>query len=484
MAENNAIQVVAPDAPAPAQVQIAAPLKRDRWVTNTQFGALRPETVDAILREADTGRPERWIDLCTWVLERDPHISAVYETRMRLPSSVPYVVEPGKTTDPIAQQYAQAAADLCRMQLESLPNFEQAVRLLLDAVGKGFSVAEKMWGKRDGAWWLTDLRWRNQRRFLYDDDWQLRLYDRGAYEWPGKPLDPRKFVVHQPQVQATEPTKGGILRRCVWIYVFKRWCTTWWAGANERFGAPIPIAKVPSNTKQNVRDALLGMVERISQGQGGVVDLEVEFEGLDIANYTGAQFKDFLTWCDEQTSKAILGTGMATDIGPNGSRAQAGVGADANLLPRAEGDAKDLATTVERQIFGDILAFNLHLFGGRMPPLPRIRWQFQDEEDPKADELLVKAGAVTINELRASAKYPPIQGGERIATIDVAPQYGSAPGGAPAAPPLAPAAPPPKQASRQQMALPLDSSSPLPTRHAPKSPLELALLGSSGNRSR
>ena len=479
MSKTERAQIVAADAlpdssdVAPSQVMVAEPLRRDRWSAVNNYGSLRPETVDAILRDADLGRPERWIDLCSFVLERDPHISAVYETRMRLPSSVPWVIEPGKTSDVTAQTYADAAADFCRIQIEGLPNFEQFVRLALDAVGKGFSVHEKMYARRDGAWWVTDLRWRDQRRFVYDEDWKLRLYDAGNYSWPGLPLDPTKFVVHQPQAMATTPVKSGILRRVVWVYVFKRWVTAWWASANERFGAPIPIVKVPENTKANVRQSILAMLEQVSQGQGAVLDVSNELEALKTDGYTGAQFKDFLAWCDEQTSKAILGTGMATDIGANGSRAQAQVGADANLLPRAEGDAQDLATTIERQLFGDILAFNTHLFGGRMPPIPRIRWQFRSEEDPKADELLVKAGAVTINELRASAKYPPIAGGERIATIDVAPQYPSA-GGAPADVPLAPAAPPKAPSSFSRS----------PTKHEPKSPFERALLGLSGNRSR
>lgn len=455
---------------APPLIEVAPAPSRERWTDSTRFGALRAATVADILREAERGYPERWIDLAEWVLEHDGHIGAEYESRLHAATSAPWAVEPGETSDPIAAQYAQPAADFCRRMLEEIPDFETKVRLMLDAIGKGYSVHEKMFGRRDGAWVISDLLWRHPRRFAFDDQGKLRLYDGGSHGHPGKPLDPAKFVVHMPQLRASYPWRAGVLRAPAWMFVFKRWGSAWWAGANEKFGAPIPVAKVPPNTKQNVRSDLLAMLERITQGQGAVLDANVEVTLLEAAGYTGAQFGDFLRWCDEQSSKAIRGTTMATDIGKNGSRAQAEVGAASTIEPRAESDAAAAATTIERQMFGTALALNLHLFGGRMPPIPRMKWKLRNER--KIEQWHVAEGVVSENEIRGEIGYPPSPDGQGDVPIRRArAQAPSAPGGAPPALPFRPS-------------LSRGGSSPSPTSSRTTSPLELALGARSDSRLR
>lgn len=121
-------------------------------------------------------------------------------------------------------------------------------------------------------------------------------------------------------------------------------------------------------------------------------------------------FSDALKFWDEQIGILINGGNLLNKVGSQGSRAAAEVherrAADVSLF-----DGEALAETIRVQIIKPLLEENLHLFGGVMPPLPKVWFSLQDYKE--IDELALKTGEVTRNQFRKLYKdLPQIEGPE------------------------------------------------------------------------
>ncbi|MFN3315114.1 MAG: DUF935 family protein, partial [Hyphomonas sp.] len=102
-------------------------------------------------------------------IERDTHAFAMLQKRKKQMVARVWEVEPGGDR-PIDKD----AAELVRELLKALP-FDRICEDLLDATLKGFAVSEVIW-QRDGARIVpARIMAHDQRRFVFDLDWQPRL---------------------------------------------------------------------------------------------------------------------------------------------------------------------------------------------------------------------------------------------------------------------------------------------------------------------
>lgn len=431
----------------PRLAELSQPTRRDRWAESTNFGGIDPPRMAAVLRSVEAGYLQDWADLKDWMLDTDAHLASTYETRLTRAAMVDLEVVPGQSPDPIAQSFAEVAADFVSECWEALRNRTRVLRNMADAIGAGVSVGEKMYTRRSGAaggWYISEVRWRHLRRFRFGEQWELRLYDGGLRGQWGEALDPDKYLVHMPQVAAGYPTKTGVLRKVTWTWLFKQWMRKFAVQAAESWGHPIPIGKTPAASASETRTALKKALQNISSGQAGVVDKDVELMLLEAANGDGGAYTTLIDMLNAEESKAILGSVDNVEHTGTGTYASALSQADVTIDPRTQSDIEDITDTLDHGFVKSLIGFNLHLFGRRWPALP----QFRPRERSGAPADLQPHhldGRVKVrqNEVRASLNLPSLtkeEGGEEF--VQPAPATGGMPfsqqlaGGEPAAAPL------------------------------------------------
>lgn len=388
----------------------------ERLQSGLRFGELTGKQLASILIDNERGWPEDWADLAEYIV-KDPHVSSVYHTRKIRVAGAKWQLQPGETTDPTRQAFAEEAARFCERALRAIPDLERTFMDLLDATGVGFSVSEIDWKPTREAVLPKDLLWRHQRRFIWGDEYQILFADRGT---PGRrqgvELTPNKFVVHVPKEHSGYPPRSGSLQSVAWHWLFKRWATEWWVQSLERTGAPMLIGKYKPGTPESVRDSFLNSLKRMSSDHVGLmpdgIDIMVETAGAQVLSGEGTPHEVFSRAMDEAISKAILGATDITESGPNGARAATESRIEATLDPRMLNDGKQLWVTLERDLLRPLLEFNTHLFGGLVPPVPKGRFIHRDVEFEITPEV-AQVGGASLNEIRRAAGLAPIPGRDR-----------------------------------------------------------------------
>jgi phage gp29-like protein len=249
---------------------------------------------------------------------------------------------------------------------------------LLDATMKGFSVGEILW-VRDGARIVPSaVKPRDQRRFLFDEQGDLRLKTLSSL-MPGEELPSRKFIVHRFESKDDNPYGLGMGTRLFWPVWFKRQNIKFWLTFADRCGSPTVVGTYPAGTSLPDQAKLKAACMAISHEAGVTLP-----EGLAI-KYLEAQihgsintYERLCDYMDGEISKAVLGeTGTTDQQGSGGSRARDEVG-DKIRLEITKADADMLCQTLNSTLITWTTEFN---FPGLVPP--QVWRIFGDDEDLK-----------------------------------------------------------------------------------------------------
>jgi phage gp29-like protein len=406
-----------------------------RWNPYEGFTDLPFERVVSILKSAESGDTERWADLTRRMLSSDDHLCSVYETRINGVAGSKWKLTPGESKPELAD-LAKRAADDCERVLKALPGFRRSMRDLLDGVGVGWSIAEIIWEQRGDEWVPADLIWIHPRRFRFDEFFTPYLWDDGlagidASE-RGQPMSTRvgasgmaltanKYIVHIPRVLPNYPTSSGLLLACVRPWWTKLWAQKFQLSGAELAGNPRYMATAPQSAPANVFEELLDNLNQLSADgvaafrEGTQVQVQAP-----LAQGAGGVWDSIRMHCDAAFSKTILGSTLNVEIGSGGgNRAAAESQSDMTITPRITADSVSLWETLSRDLLRPYLVFNRHRYGGIVPPIP-LGEMVLHEPRAEIDELLVRTGAVTLNELRQSRNLEPIsQGGDALLPADI-----------------------------------------------------------------
>jgi len=237
--------------PAPELQTEFANRLRDPFET-AYMGVLR--TNDPLLLERGNGSLELYRDL-----RRDGKVFSGLQKRQLALIGKPWQVEPRQKNN------AKATADALKVT-EILKGFsyDKLCADLLEALLAGHSIAEIVWGIRDGQ--VVPLRApkRAQRRFVYVQDDEnkpprLQMLTREAM-LKGIPVPERKFIVHRVNPEDDNPYGTGLGLQLFWPVFFKRKGIVAWNKLCDRFGSPTPWGKYPRNSgpkeKGTLADAL------------------------------------------------------------------------------------------------------------------------------------------------------------------------------------------------------------------------------------
>jgi len=333
--------------------------------------------------------------------EKDGQVSSALETRKEgvLRRERKLIATSATAAD---EQRAQFAREV----FAAIPNFENILYELLDAIGYGVSVAEILWEQEGSTVFIRDIRPRPPELFAFGD--------------PGKPqTGPLRFARRSPAAGAAGLNREGLLpehkfliysfhprhgnrrgrpllRRVFWPSWFKRQDLKFWLKFIEK-GTGSVVVRYPAGATDQDKQRALEAAEAINAETAVAIpeNFQIVSELLQAAR-TGAT-DVFLTLadqlCNNEIARVILGatlTQRASEAG-YGSRALGEVHQQVRF-EKVAADAKDLMAVINDQLLRWLFLFN---FG---PDVPSPRWTIalDPPEDLRArieiDERLARLG--------------------------------------------------------------------------------------------
>lgn len=334
---------------------------------------ITPHRLAGLLRSVvDGNNPQDYMTLAEEIEERDLHYASVLRTRKLAVAALP----------PSVEAASEEAEDLrLADEVRKLMTGDQIPELffdLLDGLGKGMGVCQILWDTTQRPWMPKDYTWVDPRYLRPDPETlsEILLISDDAPQ--GAPLEPYKFIVHLPRTKSGSIWRNGLTRLCAVMYMLKSFTIRdWWAFA-EVFGIPIRVGKYGANATPEQIDTLKHAIGSIASDAGAVIPESMKIELVETAKGNGGNtlFENMARWCDEQTSKAVLGQTMTTDDGS--SRAQAEVH-DEVRLDIARWDARQLEATINEYLVKPFIILNW----GEQKAYPRVCIRVPEPEDLK-----------------------------------------------------------------------------------------------------
>lgn len=313
---------------------------------------LTPTRLAQIFREADGGDVYRQMQLFEEMEEKDPHLFSQLQTRKQAVTGLDWEVQPA-SEDAVDKEVAEWVKD----QLEGLENLNGIMMDMLDAIGKGVSVMEILWGSdEDGQNVIEDIVRVHPKKLMWDamTD-EMRICTEAHPE--GISLVHNKFVVHRYKAKSGHGARAGILRVVSWMYLFKNYSLKDWVAFCEVFGMPLRLGKYDASASKDDKAALMQAIVSLGSDAAGIVPTSTSIEFVQ-ARTTGTTdtYEKLARYCDEQISKAVLGQTLTSDSG-GGSYAQSKTH-DEVRHDLTVADAKALSMTIRRDIIGPLVEYN------------------------------------------------------------------------------------------------------------------------------
>ena len=375
--------------PTPMTREIAGPT---RWVWP---GYLTPApTAYHILYSGALSSPgiRNLYDLYQEMEDKDGHLYSVLQTRkngaLSRDRKVVAASDSGRDRE---------VADFVARALERIPQFDQALKNALDALGKGFSVTEIIWSVAGNQIGIAALKSRFQGRFVFDLDGRLRLLDEsevlpltpGWANWPmsavasdrapsppGRTLPEEKFIILTFDGRHDNPHGNGLCQKAYWYYWFKKNNLKFWVIFNEKFGSPTVVGKYRTGASDEERDRLLGVIDSLQSDTGVVVPESMVIELLEARRSGNINtYRDLADWCNDEISKIVLGGTLTTSEGRRSGSYALGKIHEAVRNEYVGADGRALMEVVNTQLVARLVEYN---FGrGVVPP----RWTIDLADD-------------------------------------------------------------------------------------------------------
>lgn len=304
-------------------------------------------------------------------LERDCVVYGLLNKRKLAVTARPWEVVPGGPG-----QREKKAAELAAAMIEAL-GFDALTMHLLDALLKGYAVAEVLWDTDGGSIAPREVKPKDQRRFTFGADGALRLLTLQDMH-RGEELPGRKFIVHTCGAKDGSPYGLGLGTRLFWMVLFKREDFRSWLTYLDKYASPTAVGKYPPGAGDPEQRKLLDVLGAISRDAGVVIPEGMVVELLEAKRAGAGSHEAFVRYLDEQISYAILGEAPgAKDSG--GALASAAILRNEVRLELVAADADALSATLNQTLLTWITELNVP---GAIPP--KIWRDVKPGEDMKA----------------------------------------------------------------------------------------------------
>lgn len=353
---------------------------------------LTPEKLSRIFRAADDGDVLSQMELFEEMEEKDPHLFSQLQTRKNAVTGLDFEISACSDSE-----VDKAVANFVEETLNGIEGFNEALFDLLDAIGKGISISEILWGYKGDKVIVRNLKCCHQKRLLWDheDTLRIRTKDNPA----GIRILENKFIIHKYKARSGHAARAGVLRVVSWMYLFKNYTVKDWVRFCELFGMPLRIGKYNPGASEEEKMALMQALVQLGTDAAGILPEGTSIEFNESQKTTSINLYETLArYCDEQISKAVLGQTLTSDSGSSGSFAQSKTHNEVRH-DLTSADCKALASTLKRDLIKPLVRYNFGNVG-----IPTIRFDCKEAEDLKAeseilDNLVNKIG------LKISSSY-------------------------------------------------------------------------------
>lgn len=413
---------------------------------------LTPSKLARILDQAETGDITAQSDLFEDMEEKDGHIGSEMSKR-RGACVLDWDVVPPTNASALEKRNAEQLGEL----LTDVPDFEDMLFDVTDAIGKGFSCSEIEW-HRPGKWWLPKtITHRPQSWFQLHRGYrqELRLRTGMAVDGiPGEPLQPFGWITHTHKAKSGYLERSSLFRQLVWTYLFKNYSVGDLAEFLEIYGIPLRVGKYPPSASEKEKATLLRALVGVGHNAAGIVPEGMLLEFHNAATGDPAAFELMIDWCEKNQSKVILGGTLTS--GADGKSSTNALGNIHNEVRKdlRDGDVRQLNSTLSRDLVYSIAALN-GLAPDGVRRAPQMRLNAQERED-------LTAYAESLPKLVAIGLRPTVQWVHEQLGIPQA-EAGEAVLGAPAA-----VVPPPVGTAAASAVLPTGTAMPPPAEMAPQ----------------
>ena len=283
------------------------------------------------------------------------------------------------------QQYSDKPGDLAVRDfvaevLEELP-LDDIYTGMGEAMVTGFSVGEIMWKKTKRGVIPFDVRMRDQRRFVFQEEEDAQtgftmrcLTFNRMFE--GVELPQRKFIVSRYFVSHNGDPYGSALGRILYPLVkFRRRAIESYVLYGDRYATPTAVAKAPLSASTRELDTLYGHLSNLSQETAMILPEGYELEFV-VPSGSPEVFKNLIEYIDKEISLVLCGENEAGQA-EAGSRASSQV-ANTVRVVRASEISEAISHTLTQTLVRWIVDLNF----GTDVAAPSLTREFRIEESP------------------------------------------------------------------------------------------------------
>ncbi|GAB6127317.1 DUF935 domain-containing protein [Humidesulfovibrio idahonensis] len=349
--------------PAETMQSEALALLRSEYLASL-VGGLTPRKLNQILANADAGDIVDQCRLFAEIEDRDEHVHAELSKRRRALLGLQWNIVPGKGkgTPKNPDKRAAAVAEAVREQFDSIPDFEDMVLDLADAIGYGFAALEIEWGFDGRVHVPVCLHHRPQTWFQLwptpfgGDGNTLRLRD-GSME--GLPLLPLGWVLHRHRSKSGLLPRSGLFRVLVWTYLLKGYARGDFAEFLEIHGLPLRVGTYPATATKDDKAALKRAIQAIGHDAAGIIPQGMVIDFKEAAKGSEKPFEAMLNHCERGQSKAILGGTLTSQADGKSSTNALGKIHDDVRRDIMASDARQIASTITQQLLMPLAVLNV-----------------------------------------------------------------------------------------------------------------------------
>jgi phage gp29-like protein len=203
----------------------------------------------------------------------------------------------------------------------------------LDALAKGYSIAEKNWEIIEddptwkGYWTIKNIKSKDPANFTFDVDDYLNVnrllltVDGIGINQESLPVD--KFIIYSYNPTYGQPWGQSDLRAAYRHWWCKDFIIKWWQLFTEKYAMPTLVGYYKSGTPKKKQEELLNILDKISSDTAIVIPEEVSEQIKEIFTQKDPRimYESAVAYHDTGIAKAILGETLTLDSPGRGSSA-------------------------------------------------------------------------------------------------------------------------------------------------------------------
>ncbi|MNU44047.1 hypothetical protein D3C71_328500 [compost metagenome] len=344
-------------------------------------GELTPLGVLARLALAKRGSTSAFVQLVEDVLERDINYAAARETVTESIDASLLIAEAASDGDVDRRITAEVQA-----LLDSEP-VQAAISHFCSFEDFGYAAGELVWNTSGSQWTIENIIALPPAWLTFDKtDARTPLLLPAEHAGTPQPLTQGKFVY------VCRPSYGlPILRSHGYVGAFykalKSMTLKDWAGFLEMCGQPLRVGyydpkTIPdANDLRAVQKTLRRALENLGADAWAMLPEGTKIDFIESATKgaSAAAFEDLVRYLDEQVTKRITGSVLATGTGNTGSGGSQALGNvhDDKFVRKLKSTASVVAKAIRQHIVAPYVAFNY----GADTPVPFVRFAFEEPED-------------------------------------------------------------------------------------------------------